>query len=94
MEKKAGRGSYGNPPLLALPPRTRYHRRMSKTEILVLWLLNLLAGVGAVLWLRHYFAPAAREQRRRARSHGRVVSKARHPMVRLAVQTEERKRER
>jgi len=26
---------------------------MSKTEILVLWLLNLLAAVGAALWLRH-----------------------------------------
>ena len=47
-----------------------------------------------VLWLRYYFSPEVREQRRRARSHGRVVSKARHPMVRLAVQTEERKRER
>ena len=67
---------------------------MSKTEILVLWLLNLLAVAGLVLWLRHYFSPEVREQRRRARSHGRVVSKARHPMVRLAVQTEERKRER
>jgi len=67
---------------------------MSKTEILVLWLLNLLAAAGLVLWLRHYFSPEVREQRRRARSHGRVVSKARHPMVRLAVQTEERKRER
>jgi len=65
---------------------------MSKTEILVLWLLNLLAAAGLVLWLRHYFSAAVREQRRRARSHGRVVSKARHPMVRLAVQTEERKR--
>ena len=67
---------------------------MSKTEILVLWVLNLLAAAGAVLWLRHYFSPEVREQRRRARSHGRVVSKAPHPMVRLAVQTEERKRER
>jgi len=39
---------------------------MSKTETFVLWLLNLLAAAGVVLWLRHYFSPAAREQRRRA----------------------------
>ena len=73
---------------------TCYHHPMSKTEILVLWLLNLLAAAGVVLWLRHYFSPEVREQRRRARSHGRVVSKARHPMVRLAAAAEKRKRER
>ena len=67
---------------------------MSKTEILVLWVLNLLAAVGVVLWLRHHFSPAAREQRRRDRSHGRVVSRRQGPSVRLAVEAEKPKRER
>ena len=67
---------------------------MSNTETLVLWLLNLLAAVGVVVWLWHYLSPAARAQRRRDRSHGRVVSTAKHPMVKLAVHTEKPKRER
>ena len=61
---------------------------MSNTETLALWLLNLLAAAGVGAWLWHYFSPAAREQRRRDRSHGRVVSKAKHPMIRLAVEAE------
>lgn len=64
---------------------------MSKTEILVLWVLNMLAAAGVVAWLWHYFSPAAREQRRRDRSHGRVVTKGKHPMVKLAVRTEKPK---
>ena len=67
---------------------------MSITETLVLWVLNLLAAAGLVFWLRRYFSPAAREQRRRDRSHGRIVSKAKAPMVKLAVQMEKPKRER
>ena len=64
---------------------------MSNTETFVLWLLNLLAAAGVAMWLRHYFSPAAREQRRRDRSHGRVVSRKHGPSVRLAVQTEKPK---
>ena len=67
---------------------------MSNTETLALWLLNLLAAAGVGAWLWHYFSPAAREQRRRDRSHGRVVSRRQGPSVRLAVEAEKPKRER
>ena len=65
---------------------------MSNTETLVLWLLNLLAAAGVVAWLWHYFSPAAREQRRRDRNHGRVVSRRHGPSVRLAVEAEKPKK--
>ena len=67
---------------------------MFDTENLVLWLVGLLGAVGVVAGLRRHFSPADRERRRRNRSHGRVVSKAKHPMVKLAVQTEKPKRDR
>jgi hypothetical protein len=47
--------------------------------------LGLLGGAAA-LWLGyHYFNPHARERRRRERSHGRVVSKSKRIMIKLAA---------
>ena len=55
--------------------------------------VSVLAALS--LLLRSYFSPEARERRRRDRNHGRIVSKARRPMVVLAVTTEaEEKRKR
>ena len=56
---------------------------------------NIVLGFGgcvilaaAVLLLRHRFSAEAREARRRRRSHGKVVSTRRYPMVKLAVEAE------
>lgn len=51
----------------------------------VLGLISLIVLVAIVLSWRHYFNAAAREARRRARSHGPVVSRRRGPSIRLAV---------
>ena len=53
----------------------------------IVWLISLVLFAAVVVLLRGYFAPEARERRRRKRSHGRVVSKAARPMVSLAVKT-------
>jgi hypothetical protein len=58
------------------------------------WLIAVVALAALVFLLRGYFSPDARERRRRERSHRRVISKARRPMVRLAVKTEKAKDER
>jgi hypothetical protein len=53
-----------------------------------------LIGMGCVLgWilLRRQFSAAARERRRRARSHGPVVSRKQGVSVRLAVKTDKSK---
>ena len=52
------------------------------------------AGVCVLLALRSLFSREARERRRRARSHGRVVSKAKRPIVILAANTGETKTKR
>jgi hypothetical protein len=53
----------------------------------IIWLIALVSlATVFVLW-RGGFGPEVRERRRRERSHGRVVSKARRPMVRLAVKS-------
>jgi len=60
----------------------------------VLSLLALVVLAGAVFGLRHYYSANAREARRRARSHGPVVSRKRGPSVRLAVAVDKPKRRR
>lgn len=60
----------------------------------VLSLLALVVLAFAVFGLRHYFSSTAREARRRARSHGPVVSRKRGPSVRLAVEVDKPKRRR
>ncbi len=46
---------------------------------------SLVALLAVGIGLRHYFGPDAREARRRARSHGPVISQQRGPAIRLAV---------
>jgi hypothetical protein len=56
-----------------------------------------LGGLGVVLiWLmlRRHFSLEAKERRRRARSHGPVVSRKQGVSVRLAVKTRKAKRKR
>lgn len=64
---------------------------MFEIENPILWLLGVIT-LGALLILgRRHWNAEARERRRRDRSHGRVVSKSRRPMVKLAVDAKERK---
>jgi len=53
-----------------------------------IWLAGIFVLMAAGFLLRGHFSAQAREARRRARSHGRVVSKGRGPTVKLAVETE------
>lgn len=64
---------------------------MFEIENPVLWLLALVTMGAVILLGRRYLNAEARERRRRDRSHGRVISKARRPMVKLAVDEKERK---
>jgi hypothetical protein len=51
--------------------------------------------LGAVMMVgRHYFSADAREARRRARSHGAVISRKRGPSVRLATKVDKPKNSR
>jgi hypothetical protein len=58
----------------------------------VLWLLGIVLLGAVILGLRHYFSADALEARRRARSHGPVVSRKRRPSVTLAVDVDKPKR--
>jgi hypothetical protein len=49
------------------------------------WPLGFMALIGAGCLLHHHFNAEARERRRRGRSHGRVVSKSKRVMIRLAA---------
>ena len=53
---------------------------------------SLVVLLAVVLGLRQYFGADAREARRRARSHGPVVSRKRGPAIRLAVEVDKPKR--
>jgi hypothetical protein len=53
----------------------------------ILWLIGAVALVATLWLLRSHFGAEARERRRRARSHGRVVSKGRRPTVVLSAKT-------
>lgn len=61
---------------------------------LALWLVGSIVLVAVVLGVRHSFSADAREARRRARSHGPVISRKRGPSVRLAVDLDKPKRRR
>jgi hypothetical protein len=68
---------------------------MLDSEHIGFWLL--LVGVGGVvgfLLLRGLFSAEAREARRRHRSHGRVVSRGKRSLIKLAAKTEDSKEER
>lgn len=59
------------------------------------WIVAACAVIAAVALFslfRRRFGAEARERRRRRRSYGRVVSRASHPTVKLAVDTGEKKK--
>ena len=58
------------------------------------WILGLVVLVAAIFGLRRHFSTEAKEARRRARSHGPVISRKRGPSVRLAVKVHDPKRKR
>ncbi len=58
------------------------------------WLIGIIAVASVLFLLRGYFTAEAREQRRRERSHRRVVSRKQGPTVRLAVNVDKRDRKR
>ena len=67
---------------------------MFGTTNAILWLVGLIVLGVVIFGLRHYFSADASEARRRARSHGPVVSRKRGPSVRLAVAAAKPKRRR
>lgn len=58
------------------------------------WFVGIVACAGAFFLLRGHFTAAARERRRREKSHGRVVSRKHGPTVRLAVDVDKPKSDR
>jgi hypothetical protein len=58
------------------------------------WLIGIVVLAAVVLLWRAFYSPEGRERRRRERSHRRVISKVRRPMVSLAVKTDKSKKER
>jgi hypothetical protein len=58
---------------------------------LSLWLLGFVAFAAVTWLLRSQFNAEARLRRRRRRNYGHVVSKAKGPTIKLAVDTEEPK---
>jgi hypothetical protein len=62
-------------------------------HILFWLLLAAVAAVGFFL-LRGQFSAEAREARRRRKSHGRVVSRGKRHLIKLAARTEDSKEER
>ena len=61
---------------------------------LAAWLVGGIVLIAVILCVRHTFSADAREARRRARNHGRLVSRKRGPSVRLAVDLDRPKRRR
>ncbi len=51
---------------------------------MLVWGLVGLMGVGLALWFA-VASPEARMRRRRRKSHSRIVSKAKRPMVKFSV---------
>ena len=51
---------------------------------LLLFVLLAIVGLGGALALAA-FSPAAKLRRRRRKSHSRIVSKSRRPMIRFSV---------
>ena len=67
---------------------------MSGITNLAVGLVGSIVLIAVILGVRHYFSTDAREARRRARSHGTVISRKRGPSVRLAVTVDKPKRRR
>jgi hypothetical protein len=51
----------------------------------VIWLIAALVALGAAFALTTYFSEDARLRRRRRKSHAKVISKARRPVVKFSV---------
>ena len=52
------------------------------------WIIGLIAlGLASWYFIKHYFSPAARIERKRRKSHSRLVTKAKRPMVLFSVKT-------
>jgi hypothetical protein len=60
----------------------------------VVWLIGIIAVAIVLFLMRGHFTAEARERRRRAKSHRRVVSRKQGPTVRLAVDVDKSKRDR
>jgi hypothetical protein len=60
----------------------------------VVWIIGSIAVAIAFVLLRGQFTAEARERRRRAKSHRRIVSRKPGPTVRLAVDVDKPKRNR
>jgi hypothetical protein len=58
------------------------HTMFSANATSISTILLLMAAVGTCLFLRHV-SPEAKQERRRRKNHGRVVIKARRPVVSL-----------
>jgi uncharacterized membrane protein YdfJ with MMPL/SSD domain len=61
--------------------------RMSVVENTHFWLLVLAASCLVMLFLPGRYSPEMRERRKRQKNYGRVISKARGPVVTLSVRT-------
>ena len=70
---------------------------MADMKLIVAWVTVIAACVGVVVltvWaMRSVFGREARERRRRARSHGKVVSRGRGSWIHLAVKTKKPKKD-
>jgi hypothetical protein len=60
-------------------------------EHTIFWIAGLVMLGLVILALIHHFGGDARTARRRARSHGPVVSRKRGPSIRLAVKSKRRR---
>jgi hypothetical protein len=55
------------------------------------YIYGLASGVVLALWAGSaFFSPAARLERRRRKSHGRIVAKSKRPRVRFSVRLPKR----
>jgi hypothetical protein len=53
----------------------------------LIWVVLLILLLALILGFLGWLRPEAKEARRRAKSHGQVVSKRRGPSIQLAVKT-------
>jgi hypothetical protein len=61
------------------------YKRCVLKEQAVIWLIAALVALGAAFGLTTYFSEDARLRRRRRKSHAKVISKARRPVVKFSV---------
>ena len=67
---------------------------MFDTRNPVLWLIGIIVLAAVFFLARGLFSAEERERRRRARSHGPVISRKKGPTVRLAVDVDKPERDR